>query len=80
MLTTGLRSIFLTSRTHQGTEDLYHFAQKTAGVLPGNGLFIIAGGTFLFLFLQAKKKREIIINLEHQESSLRDFVEVNEAI
>jgi len=28
------------------------------GVLPGNGLFIIAGCTFLFLFCASKKEKE----------------------
>ena len=58
---------FAASRRHQGTEALQHFAQKLTGVLPGNGLFIIAGCTFFFFFVQAKKIKEK--NYEYSNSS-----------
>ena len=48
---------FGASGGHQGTEALQHFAQKLTGVLPGNGLYIIAGCTFLFLFCASKKEK-----------------------
>ena len=58
MLSIELAGISLTCRTHQGTEALHYFIQQPTGVIPGNGLFIIAGCTFLFLFCASKKEKE----------------------
>ena len=56
---------------HQGTGAFYHFAPKPTGVPPGNGLFIIAGFTFLFLFVQAKKKERKLEFLNALKTKLR---------
>lgn len=58
ILTIEVLRIFIACRTNQGSEALHHFAPKLIEAIPGNGLFIIAGCTFLFLFCASKKEKE----------------------
>lgn len=42
----------------QGTEAVHHFVLKLNKAYPGNGLYIIPGCTFLFLFCASKKEKK----------------------